>query len=85
TDAGVVQYTITVAAKAGRFRYELSSFNWKQNSYFPCERWMDRSSASWVPAYYGYLSQIDSTAKKIVEELNKALSVAQPVKNRDDW
>lgn len=85
TDAGVVQYTITVAAKDGRFRYEISEFNWKQNSYYPCERWLDKSSASWLPAYYDYLSQIDVTTNQVIKELHKAVSIAKSAKDRDDW
>ena len=85
TDAGVVQYTITVAAKDGRFRYEISEFNWKQNSYYPCERWLDRTSQNWSPAYYDYLGQVDVTANQVIKELHKALSIAKSVKDRDDW
>ncbi|MFM8432370.1 MAG: DUF4468 domain-containing protein [Bacteroidota bacterium] len=85
TDAGVVQYTITVVAREGRFRYEISEFNWKQNSYYPCERWLDKSSQSWLPAYYDYLGQIDITANQVIKELHKALSVAKSQKNREDW
>jgi hypothetical protein len=29
TDGGVTQYTITIAAKDGRFKYEITEVNWK--------------------------------------------------------
>ena len=85
TDAGLIQYTIIVAAKDGRFRYELTEFNWKQPSYYPCERWLDTSLASWSPACYDYLRQLDSTTEQVVTNLHEFLSHAKGEKNRDDW
>jgi Domain of unknown function (DUF4468) with TBP-like fold len=54
-ESGVVQYTITVVARDGRYRYELTSFNWKQTSYYACERWLDTKAASYSPAYNFFL------------------------------
>lgn len=85
TDAGIVQYTIQVAAKEGRFRYEISEYNWKQLSYYPCERWMDTKAQSWVPAYNEYMQQLDKYTKDLIADLQRTLSQAKPVKDRDDW
>lgn len=85
TDAGNVQYTIMVAAKEGRFRYELTEFNWKQASYYPCERWMDTAAPSWNPVYNEYLRQIDSTVEQVITNLQEFLSTAKTEKNRNDW
>ncbi|MFM2134992.1 MAG: hypothetical protein RL021_392 [Bacteroidota bacterium] len=85
TDAGNIQYTIMVAAKDGRFRYELTEFNWKQASYYPCEKWMDTSAVSWTPVYNEYLRQLDSTAEQIITSLQDFLSTAKAEKNRNDW
>jgi hypothetical protein len=85
TDAGIVQYTIQVAAKEGRFRYEITEYNWKQLSYYPCERWMDTKSQSWVPAYNAYMEQLDKYTKDLINNLHQELSHAKPVKDRDDW
>ena len=63
TDAGLVQYTITLAVKEGRFRYELTEFNWKQLSYYPCERWMDTKSQTHLPVYNDYLTRSTVTSK----------------------
>lgn len=85
TDAGIVQYTIQVAAKEGRFRYEITEYNWKQLSYYPCERWMDTKAQSWVPAYNEYMQQLDKYTRDLIANLHQALSHAKSVKDRDDW
>lgn len=85
TDAGLIQYTITVAAKDGRYRYELTAFNWKQPSYYACERWFDTKSQLWTPSYYDYLQQLDKTSREVISNLQEALSKDKPVKDRDNW
>lgn len=85
TDAGLVQYTITVVARDGRFRYEISSYNWKQLSYYPCERWLDTTYPSWSAVYYDYLKQLDSYTQETITQLHQFLSHEKSVKNRDDW
>ena len=85
TDAGLVQYTISVATKDGRYRYQLSEFNWKQASYYACERWLDTNSPSWNPAYNEYLRQVDSTVEQVLTSLQEALSTAKGQKSKDDW
>jgi hypothetical protein len=85
TDGGIVQYTITVTAKAGRFRYELTSFNWKQISYYACEQWLDTKSPQYSPLYNEYLQQLDKTALEVVNSLKNAVMVEKPVKDKDNW
>ena len=85
TDGGVTQYTITVAARDGRFKYEITDVNWKQLSVFPAEKWMDTKSASYAPVYNEYLQQLDKTAQEVIADLKKAVTEAKPVKNKDNW
>jgi len=85
TDGGLIQYTITVAAKDGRFKYELTEFNWKQQSYYACERWMDTKSQMYTPAYAEYLKQLDQYAKDLIKKLNDAMLHEKPVKDKDNW
>lgn len=85
TDAGLVQYTIMLAVKEGRFRYELTDFNWKQISAFPCERWMDTRSQTYMPVYNDYLAQVDAYVKDLVAKLHDAMTHEQSVKDRDNW
>lgn len=85
TDGGLVQYTITVAAKDGRFKYTLTDFNWKGLSYYPCERWYDTALPSHTPAMDEYLRQTDNYAKTTAADLKNAVTMDKPVKNKDDW
>ncbi len=85
SDAGISQYTITVAAKDGRFKYELTEFTWKQQSTYPCERWLDTKATSYAPAYNDYLKQLHKTAIDVIASLKKTISEVKPVKNKDNW
>ena len=85
TDAGITQYLITVIAKDGRFKYELTEFNWKQLSNFPSEKWLDIKSPSYTIAYNDYLQQTDKQALEVIASLKKAVTELKPVKNKDNW
>lgn len=85
TDAGITQYLITFIAKDGRFKYELTEFNWKQLSYFPSEKWLDMKSPSYTIAYNDYLQQTDKQALEVIAALKKAVTELKPVKNKDNW
>jgi hypothetical protein len=85
TDAGNIQYTINVATKGGRYRYELTEFNWKQISYYPCERWLDTKAAGYLPVYNDYLQQLDKMAHDVINSLKNAASHEKSVKDRDNW
>ncbi len=84
TDAGNVMYTLTLQFKEGRYRYELTDFNWKQQSYYACERWMDKTKASYEPKFDYYLQQVNSTAVEVLKSLEKSISTAPSAKT-DDW
>jgi len=85
TDAGLVQYTITVAVRDGRFKYELTAFNWKQPSYYAAERWMDTKAQMYTPVYNHYLKQTDDYVNELVGDLKAALLSDKPVKDKDNW
>ena len=85
TDAGLVQYTITVAAKEGRFKYEITAFNWKQTSYYACERWMDTKSQTYATVYPEYLKQVDAYTIELIKNLKNSLLNEAPVKDKDKW
>lgn len=84
-DAGLVQYTITVSAREGRYKYVISEYGWKQLSVYPCERWMDEKAAGYQPVYKEYLSQLDKFTASLVSSLKEAAGKEKPVKNTDDW
>jgi hypothetical protein len=85
TEGAAVQYTITVSARDGRFKYELTEFNWKQLSYYPSEKWMDTKATSYQPIYNDYLQQLDKNALETIQSLKNAVTRVKPVKNKDNW
>lgn len=85
TDAGLVQYTLTVAAKDGRFKYEFTAYNWKQQSYYACERWLDTKAQLYTPLYNDYLLQVETYTKETINSLKNAVTKEKPVKDKDNW
>ncbi|MBP6511848.1 MAG: DUF4468 domain-containing protein [Bacteroidia bacterium] len=84
TDAGNVMYTLKLQFKEGRYRYELTEINWKQQSYFASERWMDKTSSSYQPNFESYLQQTQTEVNRILSSLEKAMTTAPSAKT-DDW
>jgi hypothetical protein len=84
SDAGVVQYTLTLLFKDGKYKYQLTEFNWKQLSYYPAERWMNTGSPTYSPSYPHYLAQIDDFATKAMADLEQTLAVKKKEK-KSDW
>ncbi len=85
TEGGIVQYTITVSCRDGRYKYEITAFNMKQASYFPCEKWLDTKAKSYLPVYNDYLQQLDKYTLDLVRSLAEAASHPKPVKDKDKW
>jgi hypothetical protein len=85
TDAGLVQYTITISAREGRFKYEITGFNWKQTSYYPSERWMDTSASSYAKVYDEYLRQLDEYTRALIADLKSSMTSEKPIKDKDNW
>ena len=85
TDAGLVQYTITLSVKEGRFKYELTAFNWKQPSYYAAERWMATTAPGYLPVYNHYLTQTDEYVRETLKTLKPMMTSEKPVKDKDNW
>ena len=85
TDAGAMQYTITIAVKQGRYKYELTAFNWKQPSYYAIERWMDTKAPGYTPVYNHYLTQTDEYVKDLLRNLKAAMASDKTAKDKDNW
>lgn len=81
-DGGLVQYTITVICKDGRFKYEITAINWKQQSYYPIEKWITEKER--YKDYSWYLSQTDTMMKEVAKNLEAAMKTA-PKQIKDNW
>ncbi len=84
-DAGLVQYTVTLASREGRFKYEITEFSWKQLSVYACERWLDKSAAGYLDVYNDYLIQIDKEMQDLIANFKNYLTHEKPVKDKDSW
>ena len=84
TEGGVVQYTLNLMFKEGRYKCELTEFNWKQTSYYPCEKWMDTANQYYKPEFETFLTQLDEKAKEIISALNKHM-LSKGLVKKDDW
>ena len=84
TMGGIVLYSFTVIFKEGRYKYTITNIEWKQNSNFPIERWMDTSLPSYQKKYSYYLSQVDTEIKKTIAQLNKSISQKKK-KSEEEW
>src|ERR1017187_1320653 len=72
-DGGLVWYTIRISAREGRYKYEITSLNWKQNSYYAIERWQDTKSPSYMKVYDSYLIQVNDYVNDAISKLNAAM------------
>ena len=84
TDAGVIQYTLTLQFKDGKYKYEITEFNWKQLSYYPIERWLNTSSPSYNKAYEYYLLQVNDYSFKTIADLEKNMAIKKKEK-KENW
>lgn len=85
SETGIVQFTITVSARDGRYKYELTSYNWKQQSYYPSEKWMDTKATTYQPIFNDYLQQLDKYSLETITSLMNAVAKEKPVKDKDKW
>ncbi|HLG33378.1 MAG TPA: DUF4468 domain-containing protein [Bacteroidia bacterium] len=84
TEAGNVEYSITLNLKEGKFRYTITEINWKKASFYPVERWLDTTALSYSKAYSFYLEQMDTQIHETVKNLETFMKTP-PAKKNDDW
>ena len=84
TDAGNVEYSVSLGCKDGRFRYTITDINWKQASYYPIERWEDTTAQSYTKRYLYYLEETDSLIFEIRKNLESFMKTS-PAEKKDDW
>jgi hypothetical protein len=80
---GLIQYTLGIDLKEGRYRYNLSKINQKAASYTAIEQWLDGSDDNASNNAYK-LIDIDNHIQELLSALNKAVKTA-PKAAEDDW
>ncbi|MCX7955446.1 MAG: DUF4468 domain-containing protein [Bacteroidales bacterium] len=81
---GIVQYTIITQFKDNKTKITLTDFNLKETSYFPLERWLDKSSVYFTPKNYFYLEQIDKEMKSLIDNYEQYMKKKEN-KKTDNW
>ena len=80
---GLIQYTLGIDLKDGRYRYTISEFNQKSGSYLACETWLDPEDVNMSNNAYK-LMDIDSEMQSLLKDFKQAMSTA-PAAKKDDW
>jgi len=82
--AGIVEYSMKIELKEGRYRYTITNYTYKQASRVPVEKWLDKSDKAYNPAWDNYLSQINQFSNKLIESLKQGMLPPAP-KKVDEW
>lgn len=80
---GLIQYTLGIDFKEGKYRYNLSKFNLKSGSYVAAEKWLDASDENAANNAYK-LIDLDAHILQTLAGLDKAMKTA-PKGGDDDW
>lgn len=83
TEGGLIDYTMILEFKEGRYRFTITDFNVRKVSKFPLERWMDKNDPEYFAACDNYLVQVNEEVNKIIKSLKEGMKpkVVKP----DNW
>jgi len=79
----LMQYTLNIACKEGRYKYEFTKFNQKAPSFKPSEPLLDKNDPN-AEKHTVWLKQVDEEIKKTINDLEKAMATSGE-KKKDDW
>lgn len=79
----VVQYTLNLEFRDGRYRFVFTNFILLATTAFPLERWLDKKDPAYVPADDYYLQQVDKEVRDLIASLKKGM-VPKVIKE-DNW
>lgn len=82
--AGIVDYSMKLELKDGRYRYIITSFNIKDISRQPLERLMNKKDKLYIPAWDDYLKQVDDYTRRLIQSLKLGMQAPAPQKP-DEW
>lgn len=80
---GLVQYTLTLKFRDGRYKYTVTDLNLKAQSYQPLEQWLDRDDVDAENHSY-YLTDVDAEITATIKSMIEAIAT-NPKKTTDDW
>lgn len=82
--AGIIDYSMKIELKEGRYRFTINNFNLRDASRQPVEKWLDKTDKLYQPVWESYLKQIDESSKKLIESLKAGMQPPAP-KKTDEW
>lgn len=79
-----ITYRFTIEIRDGRIRYTLTDFMQKTQSSHPCEEWMNKEDARYMPVWDKFLEQIAAFAEDWGAQLEGKLQPEQVIEE-EDW
>jgi hypothetical protein len=83
TKAEIVEYSLALEFKEGRYRFTITDFSVKKTSKFPLERWMNKNDQEYSAVCDIYLKQVNEEINKIIKSLKEGMK-PKAVKN-SNW
>lgn len=84
TPGGILNYTILVSVKDGKYRYEITKVSHQQASYFGIENWIKENTEGYRFLTANYLVQADEELKRLIKDLKKVMATTIEAK-KEDW
>lgn len=84
TRAGLMNYTITVGIKDGKYRYNITRINKKSQSYLGIEKLISDNEKEYKMSNVTYMIQTDKYMKDLIDNLKKSMA-SSTEKKSDDW
>jgi len=80
---GLIQYTMFLDFKEGKYRYRITDINVKASSHQPIEKWLDATDPDAANKAL-YLADMDAEITSMIAEMKKAMKTSAAPKG-DDW
>lgn len=82
--SGLMNYTIVVAIKDGKYKYDITRINKKAQSFLGIEKLIASNEKEYKMAYVTYMIQTDKYMKDLIENLKKSMA-SSTEKKSEDW
>ena len=88
--SGEIHYTISIASKDGRYKYEITDFYHTGNGtgvpdYGNCESFIEPERRIYRKAFHHYLTQLDDNTKLLIASLKQSMESDKVESVTEDW
>jgi len=84
TRSGLMNYSIEIGLKDGKYRYNITRINKKAQSFLGIEKLIAANEKEYKMAYVSYMIQTDKYMKDLIDNLKKSMA-SSTEKKSDDW